>query len=83
MALNFSPKIFGLGLGIFGTIFRQSRLNFEIVFGQFGLKFQDFIQTVWTEFSKIFSSVFRLYGKSLSLESNHMPVNGIWGPHIF
>ena len=40
-------------------------LNFGTVFGQFWLKFQDFIQIVRTEFSEMFSGVFRLYGKSL------------------
>ena len=50
---------------MFGTIFGQARLNFGIVFLQFGLKFQDFIQTVRKKFSEMFSSVFRLYGKYL------------------
>ena len=46
-------------------MFGQSGLNFGTVFGQFRLKFQDCIRTGRTEFSEIFSGVFRLYGKSL------------------
>ena len=38
-------------------MFGQSRLIFRIVFGQFGLKFQDCSQTGSTEFSKMFSGV--------------------------
>ena len=56
---------FRIFLGIFGTIFGQSMLNFGTVFEQFGLKFQDFIPIVRTEFSEMFSGVFILYGKSL------------------
>ena len=46
-------------------MFGQFGLNFETFFGQFGLKFKDFIQIVRTEFSEMFSGVFKLYGKSL------------------
>ena len=68
MVLNFSPKIFRLSLGIFGTVFGQSGLNLETVFGQFRLKFQDCSRTGRTEFSEMFSGVFRLYEKSLELK---------------
>ena len=40
-------------------------MNFGTVFGQFELKFQDCSWTGQTKFSKMFSGVFRLYGKSL------------------
>ena len=80
---NFSPKIFGLSLGIFGTIFGQSRLNFGTFFGQFRLKFQDCIRIVQTQFSEMFLGVLDSMESPLSLESSHMPVNGIWGPYIF
>ena len=63
--VNFSPKIFRLSLGIFRTVFGQFELNFGTVFRQFGLKFQDCSQTGRIEFLEMFSSVFRLYGKSL------------------
>ena len=46
-------------------MFRQSELNFGTVFGQIELKFQDCSRTGRTEFSEMFSGVFRLYGKSL------------------
>ena len=45
-------------------MFGQSGLNFRTVFGQFGLKFQDCSRTGRTKFSKMFSDVFRLFGKS-------------------
>ena len=35
-------------------MFGQSGLNFETVFGQFGLKFQDCSRTGRTEFSEMF-----------------------------
>ena len=50
---------------MFWTIFGQSGLNFGTVFGQFGLIFLDCIRTGWTEYSEMFSGVFRLYGKPL------------------
>ena len=31
--MRFSPKILGLNVGMFGTMFRQSRTVFEIGFG--------------------------------------------------
>ena len=46
-------------------MFGQSGLNFGTVFGQFGLKFQDCSRTGRTEFSEMFSGVFRLNGKSI------------------
>ena len=68
MTVNFSPKIFKLSLGIlgiFGTVFGQCGLNFGTVFEQLGLKFQECSLTSLTEFSEMFSGVFRLYGKLL------------------
>ena len=49
-------------------MFGQSGLNFETVFEQFGLKFQDCSRTGRTEFPEMFSGVLRLYGKSLESE---------------
>ena len=46
-------------------MFGQSELNFEIVFGQFELKFQDCSWTGRKKFLEMLSGVFRLYGKSL------------------
>ena len=40
-------------------------MNFETVFGQFGLKFQDLYSDSPDIISEMFSGVFRLYGKSL------------------
>ena len=40
-------------------------MNFGTIFEQFGLKFQECSRTSRTEFSEMFSGVFRLYGKSL------------------
>ena len=42
------------------------------VFGQFGQNFQ-----------KCFRVFLNSMDSPLSLESSHMPVNRIWGPHIF
>ena len=51
-------------------MFGQSGLNFGTVFRQFGLKFQDCSWTGCTEFSEMFSGVFRLYGKSLESKTD-------------
>ena len=75
----------------FWTEFR----NFQAYFRTVRAEFLDCFRTVQVEISRLYSNspdiifrnVFLVFFYSMEspliLESGHMPVNGIWGPHIF